>query len=146
MNEKFYPFEVDPSDFRYEFLSVSEMKTVKKVVLITETERRNVHNVALLDVLDDGSLCDLTESRNNDLRMVMATVMQIVADFLRNNPESYVIFRGSDPRRHRLYSIIISRELKELTNTFEIFGLVSSFPITFVPDTTYNFYLVKKKS
>ena len=73
MEEKSYPFSVITNEYKYEFLSISETKQVKKVVLFTKVSRENVYNLALLDELENGELSDNTETNNNDLQTVLST-------------------------------------------------------------------------
>ena len=54
MNENPYPFTLSRTEYRYEFVSVSSQKEVKKIVLLSETDAINIFNLALLDVLEDG--------------------------------------------------------------------------------------------
>ena len=109
-------------EVRYDFESVSDDRTVKKVVRLTETNLPNVFNLALLDLLDDGSESDLSVTDNDDLRTVLATVMRIVDNFLTKFPQKIVTFAGSDERRTRLYRIVIGRELDAIKQRFEVTG------------------------
>jgi len=146
MEEKAYSFSLVRTEFRYEFFSTSTEKVVKKVVLFTETSASMVYNLALLDELENGELSDISETNNNDLVMVMATVIQIVDEFLKIKPEYFVIFRGSDERRQRLYRIIISRELLKIQKKFDIFGGIGEdFIADFEPNEEYDFYIIRQK-
>ncbi len=76
----------------------------------------------------------------------MATVIQIVDEFLSIKPEKFVIFKGSDERRQRLYRIIINRELFKIQRKFEIFGGIGNdFISGFEPNTKYDFYIIPQK-
>lgn len=145
MEEKPYPFALVRTEFRYEFLSISSKKEVKKVVLISQTDYLDIYNVALLDVLDNGETSDITETNNNDFKTVLATVIQIIDNFLSKYPKNYVIFKGSDERRQRVYRIIISRELSKINEKFQVFGIIEGIPIAFEANQTYDFYLIKKR-
>lgn len=146
MEEKAYSFSLARTEFRYEFFSTSTEKVVKKVVLFTETSASMVYNLALLDELENGELSDVSETNNNDLVMVMATVIQIVEEFLKIKPEYFVIFKGSVERRQRLYRIIISRELLKIQKKFDIFGGISEDSIVnFEPNKEYDFYIIRQK-
>lgn len=146
MEEKAYSFSLVRTEFRYEFFSTSTEKVVKKVVLFTETSATMVYNLALLDELENGELSDISETNNNDLVMVMATVIQIVDEFLKIKPECFVIFKGSDERRQRLYRIIISRELLKIQRKFDIFGGIGEdFIADFEPNKEYDFYIIRQK-
>ncbi len=147
MEEKAYSFSLARTEFRYEFFSTSTEKVVKKVVLFTETSASMVYNLALLDELENGELSDVSETNNNDLVMVMATVIQIVEEFLKIKPEYFVIFKGSDERRQRLYRIIISRELLKIQKKFDIFGGIGKdFIADFEPNKEYDFYIIRQKN
>lgn len=146
MEEKAYSFSHVRTEFRYEFFSTSDDKIVKKVVLFTETSASMVYNLALLDELQNGELSDISETNNKDLVMVMATVIQIIDEFLKINPDYFVIFKGSDKKRQRLYRIIISRELFKIQKKFDIFGGIGDDFITdFEPNKEYDFYIIRQK-
>lgn len=145
MQEKSYPYISTNRDFRYEFESVSTQKTVKKVVRITRTDVSNVFNLALFDILDDGTLSDISETRNSDLRTVLATVFHIVNDFYTQKPGSYLLFRGSDSRRHRLYSIAIAREFNQISERFVIHGLKNDTLYPYAQNCQFDFYVIEQK-
>ncbi len=144
MDEKAYPFQQNRIDFRYTFVSTSVKKEVKKVVIFSEIQE-NIYNLALLDELENGKLSDITESKNEDLSTIMATVIQIINDFLSKNPKYFVVFRGSDERRQRLYRIIISRDITKILKEFEVYGGIGDESINFYePNKDYDYFLIKK--
>lgn len=144
MNENAYPFTLSRTEFRYEFVSISTKKEVKKIVLLTETAVSKIYNLALLDLLENGELSDISETNNDDFKIVISTVVQIINNFLDQNHHCFVIFSGSDSRRHRLYRIIISRELIEISRKFVVLGVNNDTPYPFKIDTAYEFYLIGK--
>ena len=93
MNELPYEFSLVKKEFRYEFLSVSPLKEVQKVVLLTQTQYSSIYNLALLDTLENGMLSDMSVTDNDDLKTVLATVIKIINSFLNENPNSFDIFR-----------------------------------------------------
>lgn len=146
MEEKPYPFARTRTEFRYEFISSSTEKEVKKVVIFTESSASNVFNLALLDDLGNDNYSDITESNNNDMNTVMATVIKIIDDFLNTKPNSFVIFRGSDARRQRLYRIIISRELVKIQEKFEVRGVIGDdIIVDFVPNKPFDYFVINLK-
>ncbi len=145
MNEPFYPFEASPNQFRYEFESVSEEKIVRKVVVFQETRLSAFYNLALLDLLDSGKESDSSITDNQDLRIVMATVMRIVADFLNQFPSYRVYFKGNDQRKTRLYRIVIGREISQLRETFNVAGETDGKLVRFEPNTDYEGFVVTLK-
>ena len=144
MNELPYEFSLVKKEYRYEFLSVSTVKKVQKVVLLTQTQYPNIYNLALLDTMENGTLSDITVTDNNDLKTVLATVIKIIDSFLNENPNSFVIFKGSDDRRYRLYRIIISRELAEIQKSFKVLAIKNNEIISFSSETEMDFYLIGK--
>lgn len=144
MEEKSYIFQ-KRNDKRYEFYSKSQEREVKKVVVFSERGNGGVYNLALLDVLENGQYSDLSETNNNDFRMVMATVIDILKDFLNEFPDKIVTFKGSDERRQRLYRIIIARELTTINESFNVFGLINKNIEEFEQNIEYELFIIKKR-
>lgn len=144
MDEKAYPFQQSRIDYRYTFLSKSSKKEIKKVVIFSKIQE-NIYNLALLDELENGQLSDITESKNEDLTTIMATIIQIIHNFLSKNSENFVVFRGSDERRQRLYRIVISRDISKILKEFEVYGGIGDDSIHFYePNKNYDYFLIKK--
>lgn len=145
MKEKAYPFKLVQENALYEFTSISENKKIEKAVLLERSRTSNrLFNLALMDADEDGEFSDEVESRNGDLRMVLATIFQVINHFLDRHPRELVGFRGNDERRHRLYRIAIAHELHNLTQEFEVYGGRGSAILLFEPDTAYDYYYIKK--
>lgn len=152
MNDPAYQFEhlfypVAPADSPFEvyrFFSVSEIRIVQKVVIFSPINQQPlVVNLALMDVLHDGSLSDLTVTNNRDIGVVLATVSNIIADFLVKYPTFTVMFMGSDKRRTSLYNAILIRRLNELTQHYIIVGELDGVPELFRPNQDYDRFYVK---
>jgi hypothetical protein len=144
MNEKPYPFLLSRMEFRYEFTSISPEKEVQKIVLITQTNTPQVFNVALLDVLEDGNMSDISITNNRDLRTVLATVIKIIEEFLNAHPKCFVVFKGSDARRQNLYRTVISREIIAILHKFQVWGGTENDIERFNPEIQYEYYLIEK--
>lgn len=144
MNEESYPFDRPRIDFRYEFASISAEKHVQKVVHFMPTDLPNFYNLALLDVLPDGSTSDIVETNNKDMKTVLATVVQITIDFFNEKPGTLVIFQGSDARRQRLYRIMIDRELETIQQRFDILGSNGASIEPFQKNRPYKFFIISK--
>ena len=144
MEEKKYPFKTITSELRYEFISISEEKEVKKVVIITKIDEPYFYNLALLDELENGELSNISESRNNDMPIILSTIFKIIDEFLNNNPQAVLLFKGSEERRHRLYRIIIGKEYKNISSKFRIFGFNDGFISAFESNQKYEYFLIKK--
>lgn len=140
MEESFYPFKPPRVEYRYDFVSVSADKEISKIVLFTLTNSSGVYNLALLDLLPDGQTSDMSETKNKDMRTVLATVVQIVMNFLDKNPLSIVLFQGSDQKRQRLYRIIINQEFERINQQFRVFGSINGQIESFEPNRPYSFF------
>lgn len=146
MDEAPYSFSAQPIEVQYDFESVSDKKIVRKVVRLTETNLPGVFNLALLDLLDNGSESDLSVTDNADLRTVLATVIKIIENFLTKFPGKIVTFRGSDDRRTRLYRIVISRELEAIRERFIVSGQFGDGRYeNFKPNAAYRRFFVQLK-
>ena len=144
MTEDSYPFQAKPLEMRYDFTSISDEKTVEKTVIFSQLTT-DLFNVALLDVLADGTLSDdLVVTNNQDLRTVMATVMRIIDDFLTRFPDRTVFFRGSDDRRTRLYQIVIGREIDLIRQQFTVEGIIEQQIEQFVINRLYSGFFISK--
>ena len=145
MEEQKYPFIIVSNETRYEFISTDGTKEIKKVVAITEVDNSILYNLALLDELENGELSDISESRNKDMRMILATVFQIVNVYLEQHPNHLLIFKGSDERRQRLYRIVIERELVNILPKFTIFGFYDGELMPFESNKESDYFLIKLK-
>ena len=104
-----------------------------------------MYNFALLDELENGELSDISESRNKDMRMILATVFQIVNVYLEKYPNHLLIFKGSDERRQRLYRIVIGKELINILPKFTIFGYYDGQLMPFESNKQTDYFLIKRK-
>ena len=147
MDETPYQFEQPTTEIRYDFVSISQEKEVAKRVSFTASNYQNIYNLALLDVSENGETSDITESRNKDMKTVLATVIRIIEDFLNRNNQNIVVFKGSDERRHRLYRLVIARELQEIQQSFHVFGSINGLqkPEPFRADEPYEYFIITKK-
>lgn len=145
MKEKAYAFLLMQEQALYEFTSVSSNKKIVKAVLLESSKTADkLFNLALMDADDEGLLSDEVESRNGDLRKVLATVFQIIRHFLDRHPKAIISFRGNDERRHRLYRVAIAHELQYLARDFEIYGGRNNAVFLFEPNTAYEHYYIRK--
>lgn len=147
MEEVPYNYEQSITEIRYDFVSKSQDKDVAKRVSFTTSDYQNIYNLALLDVLESGEVSDISESRNRDMKTILATVIRITEEFLNKNQQSIVIFKGSDERRQRLYRLVISRDITEIQKKFIVFGtLLNQKPEKFKPNRPYVYFIITKKS
>lgn len=144
MNEEHHSFGLSRQEFRYEFVSIGKRKQITKIVLFTETHLDKIYNLALFDCLEDGSVSAYVDSGNGDERLVFATIIKIIEHFLTIKPDCLIIFRGNDDRRHRLFRIVITTVLSDLSKTFQVYGIVRDRSLRFKPNKLYDSYMIRK--
>ena len=145
MDIPIYRFYGPITEYRYEFMSTSTDKKIIKIVRFSETIVDDTFNLVLLDMMPDGSESnDKIETKNRDMNTVLATVMQIITNFLDKNPTWFVHIEGSDPKRKRLYQILLNREYDHLTD-YVIFGGNDDQKTIFEKGKTYNYFIISKR-
>ncbi|MCU0339213.1 MAG: hypothetical protein MUE30_04960 [Spirosomaceae bacterium] len=145
MDEPHYPYEKPITEIRYDFKSISGEKEVKKRVFFTTSDYQTIYNLALVDVLEDGSISDMSESRNKDMNTILATVIRVIEHFFEANPINLIIFRGSDERRQRLYRLLIARELHKIQRKFQVYGVFNNEESEiFQPNVIYEYFVIVK--
>jgi hypothetical protein len=147
MKQKYYKYLSDEECLWFEFESVSEQKTVKKVIVYSPfQDNSDVFNLGLVDALEDGSYSDKTVTNNDDMAKVMATVIRTLLRFFEKYPTKMVYIEGSTDERTRLYRIIISRELSEIEQIFTVYGVLDSISEPFQKNQNYNAFVIALKN
>ena len=104
------------STTRYEFISIGPKGQITKRIEFTALRKRSYYNVAFGDVMKDGRVNDTAYSDNKDIVKIMATVIDTMKDFLRENPTAKLVFIGSTDDRTRFYKQILIRHYPILSN------------------------------
>jgi hypothetical protein len=100
MNEPSYPFKSIEDKFTFEFESVSNEKTIRKLIQFRLIDSNlTLYNLALVDVLDDKTVSDLSISNNLDMPKVLSTVFQSITYFFEKNSTAKVLIQGSTKSR-----------------------------------------------
>lgn len=146
MNLEQYSFTKATESYYYEFYSEGPNGRIKKVVEFYMIYPR-IFNIAFGD-WDAEDLClnDTSISNNNDRNKILATVAGIVIDFINNHPEIILFAEGSTNARTRLYQMGISKFWKEISQRFEIDGLMGGKWENFQKGKNYDAFLLKLKS
>ena len=127
MNYKNYTLIKNELSTVFNFVSTGHKGNFRKVVVYSPTTNPNVYNLGFGDLKYDSLkkkyiVDDQVINDNGDIRMVLATVVKTVYEFTSVNPNITIFFRGSDPKRTNTYKRAIMLNLKELSETFDIFG------------------------
>ncbi len=146
MNEPSYPFKRIDDRITFSFESVSQERTISKLI---EFRLLNPHaelyNLALMDILPDGTISDMMVSNNQDMPKVLATVFQSINQFFIEKPNSKILIEGSTTSRTRLYQMAISKYFQELEPIYNIWGFKGDGLTTFVKGQNFNGFIISLK-
>lgn len=126
----------------YSFLSIGPKGAIRKLVVFQHTGVADEYNLALLDETPDG-FSDLTVSDNNDMERVLATVIRAVNRFFDQMPEITLVFAGSSDARNRLYRVVITKYLNQISERFIVFGIRNDDVEKFVSNTNYTAFVIR---
>lgn len=146
MNEPSYPFSRVEDRFVFEFDCVSDTKIVRKLVEFRLIDAdMALYNLALVDIMSDGTASDLSVSNNQDMPKVLATVFRALLYFFDKNPQSKVLIQGSTKSRTRLYQMAIVKYLLEIEHKFSIWGFIEEDFKNFVKGKNYESFIIGQK-
>ena len=137
---------------RYEFNSLGPKGVIKKGVEITALDQQDTYNFGFGDVRPDGTIDDQTETNNEDIIRVFATVIEIMKDYIKNNPNATLYFDGSTDQRMLVYQYIVKRYHDVFTENFIITGILGKEngyqEVIYDPQSEEHYlaFLVQKKS
>ena len=121
MEKPIYNIESSSDRLLYEFESNSNHKIIKKaVVYLPIKQSPNLYELIFGDLQDDGTIDVQTVSNNQDIVLILNTVIKTLYHFFELYPSKTVIFTGSSASRNRLYRAVISKLINE---KFDIFGI-----------------------
>ena len=102
--------------------------------------------MVLADIDKDNNRSVLSESKNQDMNKIMATVIKCMLIFLENNPLVNVVFSGSTPIRTRLYKMIINKLFNSIKDKFEVKGFSETHGLEkFDMNHEYSFFVIAIK-
>ena len=128
----------------YAFMSVGKNGIILKLVAFENIEG-DLYNLGFGDYdFSTGGVNDISTSDNGDMEKVLATVIEILDDFLAKNPTYTVYFSGSTDIRTRLYQIAITTYYDEFTRKYEIFGRYQDTVEHFQKNKKYESFLIRK--
>ena len=141
-----YPLKAEKSLMVFEFISDGPKGQIPKLVKYSETNLKDLYNLAFGDKdLTTGEINDRTISNNSDSNMVLSTVVSTVYAFTDKYPDSWIFATGSTKARTRLYRMGITKYLLEIKKDFLVFGLRDEEWEKFEKEAEYEAFLVKRK-
>lgn len=141
-----YELKAEKSLMVFEFVSEGPRGEIPKIIKYSETNLKDLYNLAFGDKnLDTGKLDDAIVSNNGDSEKVLATVVSTVYAFCDKHPDSWIFATGSTKARTRLYRMGITKYIDEIKNDFDIYGLRENEWEKFVKEIEYDAFLVRRK-
>jgi hypothetical protein len=139
-----YELKAEKSLMVFEFISEGTKGQIPKLIKYSETNLKDMYNLAFGDKNpESGEIDDKTVSNNGDSEKVLATVVATVYAFSDKYPDSWIFATGSTKARTRLYRMGITRYIDEIKN--EIFGLKENEWEMFHKEVEYDAFLVRRK-
>ncbi len=124
LNKPFYPYELSEDALRFDFFSISDSKKIHKVVQYSQVpDNDSIFQLSFGDLKSNNTLDFLTVSDNNDMNLILGTVVQTIFKFFERKPDKTIVFIGSTESRTRLYRIIINKLLDQMELYFNIIGI-----------------------
>ena len=141
-----YELKAEKSLMVFEFVSEGPKGEIPKLIKYSETNLKDLYNLAFGDKnLKTGEIDDTIVSNNGYSEKVLATVVSTVYAFCDKHPESWIFATGSTKSRTRLYRMGITKYIDEVGKDFDVYGLRDNEWEEFVKEIEYDAFLVKHK-
>jgi len=141
-----YQLKAEKSLMVFEFISQGPKGQIPKLVKYSETNLKDLYNLAFGDKdLKTGEINDKIVSNNADGDMVLATIVATVYAFTDKYPDSWIFGIGSTKARTRLYRMGITKYILEIENDFQVFGLKEEEWEKFETKVEYEAFLIQRK-
>jgi hypothetical protein len=140
-----YPYQASEDYLSFTFQSISEKRIVRKkaeFLLISD----DLCNFAFGDLTDKNQIDDRAVTDNKDMNMVLATIIQILLEFLETHKNKAVYFQGSTTSRTRMYQIILRKEKPNWENKLIVYGIFNDEIMPYETDFAFDAFIVKQKN
>ena len=118
-----YEYTADKTFKVYSFISYGPKGAIHKLAKFNELYG-DTYNFGFGDHdIRTGGISDTRISNNEDMPMIMGTLGSIIYDFTNVFPNAWVMIRGTNTARTRLYQMHINRFWPQLEPLFVIYGL-----------------------
>jgi hypothetical protein len=147
MEKPTYNVKVSDDGFSYFFDSISESQTIKKAVKYLPTNGNSeLYQLVFGNVLPNDEIDIFAVSNNDDMPLVITTIVGTLVKFFEQYPNKKVYFTGSTTARTRLYRASISKFLKITELYYQVFGIFADGSIEiFNPTHQYSAFLITQK-
>ena len=146
MDEPIYPYKKSLDILTFDFESIGPNGISKKQIVYSSLEEtEKIFTLSLFEILENGKRDVYFESKNKDLTKIMATVLRTMLDFFEEHQDKSIAFTGSEPRRTRLYRMVISKIYAQI-DFLKIEAISMNGKIVdFEPNDNYLAYVISLK-
>lgn len=142
-----YELKAEKSLMVFEFISEVTKGQIPKLIKYSETNLKDMYNLAFGDKNPaTGEIDDKVVSNNGDSEKVLATVVATVYAFSDKYEDAWIFATGSTKAGTRLYRMGITRYIDEIKVNFEVYGLRENEWEPFEKEVTYDAFLVRRKN
>ncbi len=141
-----YELEADRSLTTFDFVSQGPKGAIHKQIKFQPMIESKLYNLAFGDVdPKTGGIDDLAVSDNGDTEKILATVVSAVYLFLDHYPNITVYASSSTKARTRLYRMGINQYIKEIQETFHLFGQIKNELFRYEKGVDYDGFVAQRK-
>lgn len=146
MSKPIYYLEQSTDGHFFFFESIGKKIVQKAIGYIPFEENPNIVELVFGDLNKDNTVDFMNVSDNEDMVLILSTVIASINEYLADFPTKTIYFRGSSPSRTRLYRAVISKYSKSNELFYDIFGISENEQAEiFNKEHTYIGYLIRKK-
>jgi hypothetical protein len=148
-HERYEGIISSPDKLEFKFFSEGPKGKIAKVIQFSKLVNSDIYHLAFGNLNKDGSIDDETTNDNKDRNKILATVVSVIYEFTSLHPDIFIIFSGSTPERTRLYRMVLSIYIEDLSLDFEIYGLLMGIDllekVAFNKNGNYQGFIIKRK-
>ncbi len=140
-----YPIKTE-DELVFSFVSEGPQGRIVKIVKY-EMLRPSLYNLAFGDKINNLDLDDEVVSNNSDTSKVLSTVIFTIGLFFEKVPNAFLVIRGSDSARNKLYCRVVKNNFELFSQEFIILGGTKEKPMEpFSDEKIYDWLIISKKS
>ncbi len=146
MEKPTYNVKSSDDGLKYFFDSISEDKVVKKVIAyLPSQDSPELYQLIFGDLLPNGEIDVFSTSNNQDMKLVITTVVGTLSKFFEKYPRKMVAFTGSTSSRTRLYRATIAKFIETTELYYQVSGILDDDSIElFNPHHKYYAYIIEQ--
>lgn len=141
-----YEITKSVENYTYEFESIGKRGKIRKIVKFIRVGTLEYFHFGFGDLDENtGNVDDTIVSNNGDTTLILATLGEIIANFLNEFPNAWVYAKGNTNTRNRLYRIILSQNISIIQEKYQLLGFLKGVWKPYKLNQPYTAFLIKIK-